>query len=256
MVPRLHNCEKLILPVMLLRRGLSINRSLPIHEIILIEHRRCLSTVYLKRIHAAFSTTNSFFQSIAGTNGTDPSHLPSSQARETDNFDSKTNNVVKSSESDGLKLIYSSPKLSAARKVQHRQILQLALAISVPYLCFSFGYPVGTVALVSAGFLLLSQILSYSAWKARKTILLMYLDERNKTVKMSFVDWRGRRVDVVKNVSDIVPVMDIEQKLLKKKIFVVKTYQQDKYLLSFESYTVEEKDQLKKVIGNFSRFNQ
>lgn len=257
MLPRIHNYRQLITPLVLLKRCISINRHLSLHEFILTEHRRCLRTVYLKRMQAAYSTTNSFFQSITGTNGTDSSQLPPSQTTETGthgNLDCKTTNVGKGQESDGLKLIYSYPKLSAARKLQNRQILQLALTTAaVPYLCFLSAYPVGIVAPVSAGFLLLTYILSYSAWKARKTIMLLYLDERNKTVKLSFVDRRGRRVDVVKNVSDIVPVMDIEQKLLKKKIFVVKTYQQDKYYLSFESYTEEEKIQLKKVIGNFSR---
>ncbi|KAH3879293.1 hypothetical protein DPMN_003216 [Dreissena polymorpha] len=154
--------------------------------------------------------------------------------------------------SETYRIIYSYPGIKSLEFIQKMRRFQIVIVtIGIPVMIFS-GLPVVAFMFSAALFGFSTNAIWLSANKAECIIARMYVDDENEKVKLSFVDRKWKRLDVYKNKADIIPVTEISDNAPGKKYFVIETKQKDVYFLPYLTCTDEERDELKKVIGDFS----
>ena len=90
------------------------------------------------------------------------------------------------------------------------------------------------------------------AQQARRNILRAYIDDKGENVKLSFVNGKGKRVDVFKKLTDIVPFSDTNMDYDKPHL-KVETYQNEQYFLVKKYMVEEDQHKLSKIFGKIDK---
>ncbi|XP_068448734.1 transmembrane protein 186 [Clinocottus analis] len=124
-------------------------------------------------------------------------------------------------------MIYTMPHIKLLRAVSRMKLLQTAITVVIwPLVCIFYFQGVVPFSLVSytTGIALFAGVMMYTASHFfRKVVGFMYLDPSQNTLKVSHLNFWGRRCDIYLPVSDVMTIGDTGDSV-KETIMKLKRY--------------------------------